>query len=118
MRKRLAVVAVLPLLLAGCGGDKPAKAAPVSMTDLTNDMGCPSYEFSPDVVGVKSAASCELDGQEVWIYTYSTAAQQTAIHDVSRAGGGAWVAGPLFDVQAPTDELAQRIAEATGGKVE
>lgn len=115
------LLAALPLLLlVGCSEDEEPEARPSAplVSDLTRDMGCQGFEYDPEVLGVATAGSCDLDGEEVWVYTYDDSAQQTAVQQISRMGGGSWVVGTLWDAQAPTPELAEKIAAATGGTVE
>jgi len=118
--RRLAPLLLAALLAVGaCGGtDKPADDGPPSLSQLADQIGCTNLEPDADLVGVREGGSCRMGGTDLFLYTYTDADQQEAIHDVSRLGGGVWVVGERWEAQAGSRAVADEVAEATGGEVE
>jgi hypothetical protein len=120
MRKYLAL-AVIPLLVS-CGSAKAdseaGTAKPVAIEDLAQLASCDGFKQDPEVMGVREAGSCRYAGSDMSLYTYADDAQQGAMHDLSRSGGGVWIVGPLWDIQAASVDVADEIAARTGGAVE
>ena len=114
--------AAATVLLAGCGGssDKPSTDGdgPPSLSSLTDTIGCTNVEPDTELVGVREAGSCDLGGATLYVYTYPTDKQRADMAEVSRLGGGVWVVGDAWEVQAPGQGAAEKVASATGGEVE
>ena len=118
--RRLIPVAAL-LLATGCGqSDKvPADGdGPPSLSSLTDTIGCTNVTPDTELVGVREAGSCDLGGATLYVYTYGTDKQRADMAEVSRLGGGVWVVGDAWEVQAPSQGAAEKVASATGGEVE
>ena len=119
--RRLIPVAVLLAAVSACGGqsDKVSTSdGPPSLSSLADTVGCTNVKPDAELIGVTEGGSCDLDGAEVFLYTYPSAKQMSDLHEVTRLGGGVWVVGDRWEAQAPTRSAAEKVAEATGGEVE
>ena len=119
--RRLIPVAVLLAAVSACGGqsDKVSDGdGPPSLSSLADTVGCTNVKQDAELMGVTEGGSCDLDGAEVFLYTYPSAKQMSDLHEVTRLGGGVWVVGDRWEAQAPTRSAAEKVAEATGGEVE
>ena len=118
--RALVGAAALLLTLTACGGgDKVSDGdGPPSLSSLADTVGCTNVKQDAELMGVTEGGSCDLDGAEVFLYTYPSAKQMSDLHEVTRLGGGVWVVGDRWEAQAPTRSAAEKVAEATGGEVE
>ena len=120
MTRLFPILAAALLLVTGCGqSDKVSDGdGPPSLTSLADKVGCQDVQPDKELMGVTEGGSCDLDGAEVFLYTYPSAKQMKDLHEVTRLGGGVWVVGDQWEAQAPTRSAAEKVAEATGGEVE
>lgn len=129
--KRLALTsaaAVLPLLLVGCGGDDGSGdgdgggggggGGVDSAAAAAKVIGCPSSsDHETDEAFVTDAATCELEGQEVTVYYFSTNDARDSYVDAAGAFGGQYLVGDQFAVEADPELLGTLKGKVDGTTV-
>lgn len=104
---------VLFATLTACGGDSDG---PLTVEQLAEEAGCSGFTATPDVVMVREAGECSIDGADAYLYTFSDTEQRDAAP--TEAGGGIVVEGDLWQVQVFDQATAEQVASATGGEVQ
>ena len=122
--RRLVVLAVAVLALAGCGGSK----APVSDTttygptvytaqQMMANAGCKG-DATLDTqleLYVKESGTCTLDGQQISVDTFNNKAARDAYLKVAETFGGSYGEGDLWVIHGDdAATVAKAVASASG----
>jgi len=109
---RLFPALAMVLTLGACGSDpEPPKIETVA--DL---IGC--TDFKQDTSGqmlTREIGACKIDGQKVWVHTFTSSEDQERWLDFS--GSGVLVEGDLWVVQTFDADTAEAVAVAGAGTV-
>lgn len=128
---RLFALGLLVLPLAACGGEElgqgefPTGQVINNVQPLATGIGCSGFELvSTTGLGYKETGNCQLGGQQLGLYAFSTGGDRRAFVTGSRPpeadfvpGRGVYVVGDYWVVEAPTRELAQQVQTRTEGQI-
>lgn len=122
----LVPVAALALALGACGSDDAGDGADGagagggvdSAAAAAKAIGCSSSsDHETDEAFVTDAATCELEGQEVTVYYFSTNDARDSYVDAAGAFGGQYLVGDQFAVEADPELLSTLKGKVDGTAV-
>jgi hypothetical protein len=91
---RRAITPALLIALAGCGGGSGSGSLePSTPTTVGEAAGCTVKPYQSGEMFVKEAGKCQIDGQEVTIYTFGDAEGRDGWLDVATTFGGVFLVG-------------------------
>lgn len=115
--KRLAVVLVLAPVLAGCGGGSSSSSSFKTPQEIASKLGCTSPEPATEVMA-REGIDCSYDGSTLEIVTFNDNGQRDGWAKIAKKlGGGVYVVGDKWLVDADSTAQAEKIAGVVGGKV-
>ena len=110
------VVLLACLMLAACGDD--GSSEPPTIENVAAEVGCSGFEQNTEGQALtREIGSCQLDGIDIYVHTFSDADQQDQWMSIAPAGGGVLVEGDLWAAQTFDADVADKIAQATGATV-
>lgn len=93
------------LLLAACSGSEDGAGDIASGQDLADAIGCTGFSNDSEEMFVSEGGTCQLDGEEIFIYYFADNAARDNYVDVGSEFGGNYLIGDNWVVDAPSATL-------------
>lgn len=115
MRYPMAALAfAFALLLTACsGGDEAGDIS--SGQDLADAIGCTDFSNDSEEMFVAEGGTCQLDGEEIWIYYFADNDARDSYVEIGSDFGGNYLVGDGWVVDAKSATL-DKLAEKIGGE--
>ncbi|MFF0822485.1 hypothetical protein ACFYUR_19150 [Micromonospora haikouensis] len=122
LARTLAAVALLAVVLAGCGSDQPATYdTPQDVVAALDKQGvrCAGYTPISEPQNAVGRGSCDLDGEQVIVSVYATEADAEGEPERKRQLLGGMevrmVVGGNWTLTCTDEQMCKRLADAIGG---